>query len=239
MAAGIWAWFGSCVPRFSHRRSLQFTFLHVFAQRPVIIFSIWSSRQSQTNRDGAFATSPSHIFWTRGSQRVRASPDIQNATSKIQMCLVSANATQLLLSAGIRQPTRRLCTRIGCWSRAPVGFHQSEAMKDCALTADRMARTRLLRFKWLGSEKQNQKTSCVAVSCPRQPSLLFRGLLPLLIYVPLLLSSRVIRIAFSAQNFCKSRRPNLNANSPRHSLPGLGKSSRDGRRTVSHRRKPS
>lgn len=120
---------------------------------------------------------------------------------------------------------------------SPIRSH--ERLRADGRSADRRARTRLLRFKWLGSENQNQKTSCVEVSCPRQPSLLFRGLLPLLIYVPLLLSSRVIRIAFSAQNFCKSRRPNLNANSPRHSLPGLEKSSRDGRRTISHRRKPS
>ncbi len=86
------------------------------------------------------------------------------------VCVFSANATQRLLSAGIRQPTRRLCTRIGCWSRAPVGSSQPQAMKDCALTADQRARA---WFEWLGSEKEHQRTSYFVLSCPYQPSLLF------------------------------------------------------------------
>ena len=145
MAAGIWAWFGSCVPRFSHRRSLYLTFLHVFANGQLMSLS-FPGRHKNTEPT---ETIPVQILPLMYAELVRsawqASPDNQNVSCQnpeVCVCVpvFSANATQRLLSAGIRQSTRRLCTRIGCWSRAPVGSSQSQAMKDCALTADQRAR---------------------------------------------------------------------------------------------------
>ena len=73
-----------------------------------------------------------------GIAGVSASKHVQTSKPhrpESHMCMFSADATQLRLSAGIRQSNRRLCIWIGCQSRAPVGSHQSRAMKDCALTA--------------------------------------------------------------------------------------------------------
>ena len=129
---------GSWVPRFSHGFSRFSTFLVFFfggrlLGRSTRAFSTVDGMR-KAGRHIVFSTHLSNKSCTR---RVSASGYLQMFElhhPACQISMVSADATQLKLPAGVRQPIRRLCTWIGCRSRPPVGPHQSKAMKGCALS---------------------------------------------------------------------------------------------------------
>ena len=136
---GSRAWFGFCVPRFSHRESLRF---HVSPRFSSTCHTstpqfLRPSTDSKTRQVHCFSIP--YFLEPCGSPRIQriAYPQMPKIhDTKSQMCVFWADATQLTLSAGIRQSNRRLCSLIGCWSRAPAGSDQSKAVENCTVTAD-------------------------------------------------------------------------------------------------------
>ena len=202
------------------------------------VFTIMIGRQRYCLDD----LSVSYIL-ARRSHRIRIFPGTQNAASQFQICVFSANATQLLLPAGIRQPTRRLCTRIGCRSRAPVDSDQSEGMKECTVTADPREKDQASEYGVRSSgwvrRKEDHRTSCIVVFF-FSPAISPDSCLFFFAHrrrVSFIFSYAQDRI--STPKVSNSHQPNLNANSPRHTREGLQTRPQDGRRTIAHRRKPS
>ena len=112
-------WSGHSVPRFSHRRSLQFTFTTFFAEQ---IFCTVFPNSATAVDDCAFATYfPHHIGFPLAvaiTFILLQTPRKSTIQNEKGVCSRPTPHSSIL-SAGIRQPTRRLCSRIGCQSRAP------------------------------------------------------------------------------------------------------------------------
>ena len=114
-----------------------------------------------------------------GSQRVSASEHLQ--TSQVPKCACSRPTPH---SAYFRKGFgSQLGDRAHYWLSVscPVSSHQSKAMEDCTLTGKLCVGD--AASMWLGSEKEDQRTSCFAFRCHCQPSLFFPLLTCLVLYL--------------------------------------------------------
>lgn len=153
---------GSWVPRFSHRPCLYFTFHHVFSLHSPLPTPGQRSTFSQSSRqqyDNIVSLSASFILHIPNLQQSAKSVCISTIRSfytKSSLYLWSGPTPH---SSDFRQG---FGSQLGDYAPGlaiclvpPVGFHQSRAMEDCALTASGSKRTGLsaARVAGLGDKK--------------------------------------------------------------------------------------
>ena len=141
------------MPRFSHRRSLQFTFLHVFS--PTVSQRDFVTRKIQWTF--CFLNYSSRVLCTR-NQRVMVSQDIENIQSIILNMhgLAQRHTAQTFGrdSAAISAMPYTDWLSVACTRRlSPIQSH--ERPRADSIEAGLLEWVILL--EWLGSEKENRR----------------------------------------------------------------------------------